>query len=131
MSLILVIEDDKLVRFTIRQTLEGIGHQIIEAANGRLGVKSFAEHGADLVITDIIMPEMEGIETIAALRKLSAGCKIIATTGGGRTGVSEHLRSATLAGADDTLPKPFDNDILIEKVNRLLPDCPPSAATQP
>ncbi len=131
MSLILVIEDDALVRFTIRETLEAIGHQINEADNGRHGVKSFAEHGADLVITDIIMPEMEGIETIAALRKLNAACKIIATTGGGRTGVTEHLRSATLAGADDVLPKPFDNDILIEKVNGLLPDYPRSAGTQP
>jgi CheY-like chemotaxis protein len=66
-------------------------------------VASACQHGADLVITDIVMPDMEGIETIIALRSLSADCKIIATTGGSRTGIAEHLRSATLAGANDVL----------------------------
>jgi len=69
-------------------------------------VASTCQQGADLVITDIVMPDMEGIETIIALRSLSTDCKIIATTGGGRTGIAEHLRSATLAGANDVLACP-------------------------
>ena len=82
----------------------------------------YAENSADFVITDIIMPEVEGIETIRSLSKSNSGCKIIAMSGGGRIDADKYLRMAKQMGADDVIPKPIEETILLDSVSRVLTD---------
>jgi CheY-like chemotaxis protein len=109
---ILIIDDDDLLRTMLRLTLEEFGHTVTEARNGLEGLRLFQREPADLVITDLIMPEKEGIETIMELRKKYPGVKIIAMSGGGRVTAASHLRAARQLGANHVLTKPFDNDDL-------------------
>jgi DNA-binding response OmpR family regulator len=83
MSNILVIEDDEQVRVVIRKMIEREGHNVLEAADGVEGVRIFRENRIDLTITDIPMPEKDGILTILELKKLSSSVKIIAISGAG------------------------------------------------
>jgi CheY-like chemotaxis protein len=78
MTHILVIDDDPLVRYSVRTILEGAGHEVTEADNGRSGLESFRATRYDAVITDIIMPDMEGIETIRAIRALDRQMPVLA-----------------------------------------------------
>ncbi len=120
MARILVVDDEDLVRLTLRQMLEAGGHEVIEAANGKQGVALEAENPVDLVVTDIIMPEQEGIETIVQLRRKNPSLKIIAISGGGRMKNMDFLKIAANVGADATLTKPFSTQELTEVVNRCL-----------
>lgn len=120
MALILIIDDDDALRATMRKILERAGHEVRDAADGDRGLKIFREEGPDLVITDIIMPEKEGIETIQELREEDPELPILAVSGGGRADPSEPLTDAMLLGADETLAKPFGVDELREMVERLL-----------
>jgi YesN/AraC family two-component response regulator len=120
MARILLIDDEELVRATLRILLEETGYEVIEAANGRKGVARQNETPCDLVITDIVMPDMEGIETIIQLKRNNPDVKIIAISGGGRTGNSEYLVQAQKLGADRALGKPFSNAELIANVEELL-----------
>ncbi|SRR5258708_3440895 len=106
---VLVIEDDAGVRNLLHGILKKMpGCYVALASNGREGLIVFRRGGADLVITDIIMPEQEGIETIRELRKLDSRVPIIAMSGGGRTANSDFLDIARKFGATVTLPKPFN-----------------------
>jgi DNA-binding response OmpR family regulator len=116
MAKILVIDDDAMVRETVIQILEDNGHQVTAAEDGRCGVALFRSQRPDLVITDIIMPEQEGIQTILEIRRLHAGAKIIAISGGGRMGNTDFLAIARRIGADHSLTKPFDPEQLLERV---------------
>lgn len=120
MARILVVDDEDLVRLTLRQMLEAAGHVVFEAANGRDGVALQAEQPVDLVLTDIIMPDQEGIETIVQLRRKNPRLKIIAISGGGRMKNMDFLKIAANVGADATLAKPFSTRELTEAVNRCL-----------
>lgn len=120
MAKIIVIEDEELVRYTLKLTLESVGHEVWEACNGREGVALVESTPCDLVITDIIMPEMEGIETISTLRSKSGQLPIIAVSGGGRIGNMDFLKAAKELGATTILPKPFEPDELLELVDRFL-----------
>lgn len=120
MARILVVDDEELVRLTLRQMLEAGGHDVIEAANGKQGVALEAEHAVDLVVTDIIMPEQEGIETIVQLRRKNPSLKIVAISGGGRMKNMDFLKIAANVGADATLTKPFSTQELTEVVDRCL-----------
>ena len=120
MACILVVDDEKLVRATLRQMLEKAGHQVFEAANGVEALYAFEKCEANLVITDIIMPEKEGIETIMELRQRKPGLKIIAMSGGGRTGNTNYLDLAKSFGADNILPKPFKTGEIQDLVNRTM-----------
>lgn len=120
MARILVVDDEDLVRLTLRQMLEAGGHEVIEAANGKQGVALEAENSVDLVVTDIIMPEQEGIETIVQLRRKNPSLKIIAISGGGRMKNMDFLKIAANVGADATLTKPFSTQELTEVVDRCL-----------
>ena len=84
MSNILVIEDDEQVRVVIKKMIECEGHNVLEAADGVESVRIFRENRIDLTVTDILMPEKDGILTILELKKLSSSVKIIAISGGGR-----------------------------------------------
>ena len=117
---ILVIDDDEQMRVLLRQVMEWAGHEVVEAADGREGTRLQRQHRADLVITDLIMPEQEGLETITALRRDYPNLKIIAISGGGRIGPEAYLPAARELGADRVFSKPFDVQELAETVRELL-----------
>jgi DNA-binding response OmpR family regulator len=129
MANILVIDDDDAVRRSIRRALELDGHSIVEAADGWQGLLRFGERTVDLVVTDILMPNREGIETIIELRRRSETLPIVAVSGGSlttdRDGV---LLSADLLGASRVLAKPFAVDELRAMVSGLLGDAPSDPA---
>ncbi|MCD6116509.1 response regulator, partial [bacterium] len=83
MAYILVMEDERIIQTIIRRYLEREGHEVVIAGDGEEGIKLYNERPADLVLTDIIMPKKEGIETIRDLKKISPDVKIIAMSGGG------------------------------------------------
>ena len=120
MAKILIIDDDQMVSATIELLLLKAGHTVTLAGNGNLGVASFKASPADLIITDMIMPEKEGIETIQEIRALSPKVPIIAISGGGRTKNYDFLRMANKLGANEVLKKPFANDELLTLVNKCL-----------
>lgn len=121
MATILVTDDEALIRLTIRKMLEKEGHRVLEACDGKQAEAVTAEVKIDLLITDIIMPEQEGIETIMAIRKTQSELPILAMSGGGRNANLDYLVTAELLGANATLCKPFGKDALIQAVNALLP----------
>lgn len=107
MPKILVVDDDAMVRTTVSTILRHHGFEVDLAVNGKQGLAAFREAAPDLVITDIIMPEKEGLETIIEMRRARPAIKIIAMSGGGRVGNSDFLRMAKSLGADAVIPKPF------------------------
>ena len=117
---ILVIDDEQLIRLQIRSALELEGYVVHEAANGNEGLARIAEAAPDVVITDILMPDKEGIETILELRRTHPKIRIIAISGGGRTGNKDFLRTAKHLGADRTLAKPFGLAELLRLVRDVL-----------
>ena len=121
MARILIIEDDDTFRAMVRKMLEKAGYNDIEeAADGSIGVKLFRQRPFDLVITDIIMPDKEGLEMITELTRAYPRIKIIAMSGGGRDGPKNYLTIAKYLGAGRTLAKPFSHSDLIEVVQELL-----------
>jgi CheY-like chemotaxis protein len=120
MQKILVIDDNVVVRNTIIQLLESDGYQVVGAADGRRGLLAFRQAQPDLVITDIIMPEKEGIETIRDIRGECPDAKIIAISGGGRIGNTDFLRIARQLGACDVVAKPLDPDHFLDVVRSCL-----------
>ena len=104
---ILVIDDDEDFRSMLRTALEQDGYVVEEARNGREGLQRYVIAPADVVITDLLMPEREGLETIRALRQMNPQVKIIAISGGGRSGRLNFLPLASMFGALRTLQKPF------------------------
>lgn len=117
MALILVIEDNTQLRRTLVRTLTAAGHDVRDAADGVKGLKLFAESSAALIITDIVMPEKEGIETIRQLRQRAPDLPIIAISGGGRL---DYLGFAKELGATATLTKPFGAEQLLTAVTEAL-----------
>ncbi len=117
---ILVIDDDETIRELLRAILEHEGYRVLEAPDGDEGIKQFIETPTDLVITDLIMPGKEGIETIRDLRRKFPGVKIIAISGGGRIGPDSYLKMAKGVGALRTLSKPFDKTILLKTVKEVI-----------
>jgi CheY-like chemotaxis protein len=120
MAHILLIDDDTALRTMLRLTLIHFGHTVTEAGNGREGLARFAEARVDLVITDIVMPDVEGLEVLMALRLKQPPVKIIAISGGGRGSSTDYLRVATQKGAAKVLAKPFSNETLIRTINEVM-----------
>jgi len=116
---ILIVDDEPDVRRSLRKRLEKVGHCVVEAADGRAAAEQARTTPPDLVITDIIMPDTDGIETIATLRQNAPHLRILAISGGGRTGRTDFLQYARKLGADDILAKPFSSDTLHAKVDAL------------
>ena len=124
MSRILVIDDNANIVALLRRVLERAGHDVRTTSDGPAGVRAFREHGADLIITDIYMPEQDGIETILQLRALDVGVKIIAISGGDQTETHDSLQVAALLGAVRTMPKPLDTAELLGAVAKTLAEPP-------
>jgi DNA-binding response OmpR family regulator len=121
MARILLIDDDDLVRAMLSQTLAHFGHVVIEARDGKEGMTLFAASGADLVITDLVMPEKEGLEVVMELLAGGNPPRIIAMSGGGRRDPTNYLTLAKHLGAAAILSKPFSSEVLMAAVNGLLP----------
>jgi DNA-binding NtrC family response regulator len=119
-SRILIIEDDSDLRQVLKIMLEKAQYFVTEAENGISGIKAFKKEKFDLVITDIIMPEKEGIETIFELKKINSEVKIIAISGGGRIAASEYLNMAKNFGVAKVLSKPFKKEIFLSSVKDIL-----------
>ena len=120
MANILVADDEELARFTIREILEAEGHTVVEAKNGVEAIALFNKNPTDLIITDIIMPDKEGIETIIELKRDHPEVKIIAISGGGRTRNLDFLDLAKRYGANVILAKPFSEDELLGALGEVL-----------
>lgn len=120
MTRILIIDDDDNVRTSLRMALEDANYEIVEASDGESGLKRFREDPTDLVITDIIMPEKEGIELISDLRKEFPDVKIIAISGGGRAGNNIYLNTSLTLGAMKTFSKPIDLEEFLGAIEELV-----------
>lgn len=114
MAKILIIDDQEPIRGLLRAILEGVGYEVSEAVNGREGLALCQERPVDLVITDIVMPEMNGLDLILELTRESLSVKVIAMSG--EQGTDDHLHAAKLLGARETLHKPFDLEHLLDAV---------------
>ena len=114
---ILVLDDDDAVRGMLQQTLSDAGYDVVSARDGRAGMRLMGEHEFDLVLTDLIMPDQEGIETIRQLRSQYPEIRIVAMSGALD---SVYLKSAALLGAHVTLRKPIDSQELLRIVRELL-----------
>ncbi|MBT4769481.1 MAG: response regulator [Rhodospirillaceae bacterium] len=117
---IVVIDDEPVVCDTITEMLQKAGHDVRSASDGNVGIKLCQEQPPHIVITDIIMPEKEGIETIRELTKDYPDIRIIAISGGGRIDNTDLLRIAGHFGAHKILEKPFSRADLLEAVDDLL-----------
>ncbi|MBI4961797.1 MAG: response regulator [Desulfomonile tiedjei] len=121
MALILVIDDEEDIRDLVSRILKQAGHQVLEAPDGNVGTSLYRKHLPELLITDIIMPEKEGIETIRELRQDFPNVKIIAISGGGQALPRDTcLQFAKGLGANITLAKPFSRQELLDAVQKVL-----------
>jgi CheY-like chemotaxis protein len=124
MARVLVIEDDDAVRSLVIRMLERVGHEVVATPDGREALRLFGEEPTDLVITDINMPGMDGIEVISAFRAMRAGVPIIAISGGGLMPKELLLSSAAAMGAVEVVSKPFEISRLVGAVDRALQQQP-------
>ena len=118
---ILVIDDDDMVRDSLAVVLRGQGYDVYTASDGYRGMSVFASARPDMVVTDILMPDQEGIETIRRMRLEYPEIKIIAMSGGGRIIDIDVLDLASKLGADAVLAKPFDPEHLLRRISDLTP----------
>ena len=120
MGRVMVVEDDNSVRELLREILKRAGHEVMAAGNGKEALALYKKTPADLIITNILMPEKEGLETIQELRRENPDIKIIAISGGGQIGPADYLEVARRFGAMRTFSKPFDRKELLKAVDELL-----------
>ncbi len=124
MARILVIDDDPQLRRLLRRYFERHHHAVAEAADGNEGLARFHESGADIIITDLIMPGKEGMETILELRRNNPDVKVIAMSGGGRVAPAGYLKLAKGIGASRVFSKPFELAELHQAVEELIGENP-------
>lgn len=120
MARLLIIDDDDTIRRMLAKTLTKAGYDVLAAADGDEGLKQFRKNEIDLVITDLIMPEKEGIEMIMELKTDFPDAKIIAMSGGAQIGPDEYLKLAVALGAQRTLKKPIVRDDLLGAIKEIL-----------
>lgn len=122
---VLVIEDEKAVRKLVGRMLESRDHTMIEASDGVQGLQAFQEEKPDVVVTDIIMPNADGLEVIRKIMEWEPEAKIIAISGGGRVEERTYLNYAKKFGAQAILAKPFEPDELLSLIESLSEPMPP------
>ncbi|MCK4670992.1 MAG: response regulator [Candidatus Aegiribacteria sp.] len=120
MASILIVDDDSMVRKMLVKVFQNENYLTLEASDGNSALRIFRDETIDVVITDIVMPDMEGIETIRELRKINPDVKIIAFSGGGSLSPDGYLKIAASMGAKYTFQKPFDIKELKKAVKKLL-----------
>lgn len=120
MHKVLVIEDESGLREMIKTTLIRRKYTVTEASNGKEALIHFKPSMTDLVVTDLIMPEEDGLKVIMKLKELKPSIKIIAISGGGKAGPGGYLNLAKALGADTVISKPFSINDLVNKIEELL-----------
>ncbi len=120
MKTVLVVDDDSQIRKLLRRTLENRGYQVSEAANGLEAERMYKSNRPDLMITDIVMPEKEGIETILDLIRYDPTATVIAISGGGRIPSDKYLKLAKQLGAARVFEKPLNLAELVDGVDALI-----------
>ena len=120
MPRILLIEDDEPLRDTLRKTFVRAGYEVDDAPNGTAALQAYRRQRSDVVITDIVMPVKEGLETISELRRLAPDAKIIAISGGAIGSADDYLVMARHLGASRILAKPFSGDEILAMVADVL-----------
>lgn len=120
MARILIIDDEALIRDLLTKILEREGYETVAASDGKKGIKIYRENPIDLIITDLIMPEKDGLETIMELRRDFKDVIIIAMSGGGKIDSKTYLEIAKTMGATETIKKPFDPEELLKTVQEVL-----------
>ena len=111
---ILIIDDDALMRLALAKILLSAGYDVEQAGDGDEGLRLQRSQSFDLIITDLIMPDKEGIQIIRELRKEDSAIRIIAMSAGGRGGATDYLKWARLMGAKQCLSKPIKREELLE-----------------
>jgi DNA-binding response OmpR family regulator len=114
------MDDDEPITRMLRKVLESRGHEVYTASNGREGMRLFGSAPVDLVISDILMPEMDGIETLKELLHRNPSLKLIAVSGGGTRLKMDILKVARILGASATFEKPYNLRELMARVDELL-----------
>jgi CheY-like chemotaxis protein len=117
---VLIVEDDKELRKMLKMSLLRRNFTVLEAENGKAAITHFKPLITDLVVTDLIMPEEDGLKVVIKLRELKPSIKIIAISGGGKVGPGSYLNLAKALGADAIYSKPFSINDLITKIEQLL-----------
>ena len=120
MSRILVIDDEQLIRQALRSILERAGHTVLDAPNGREGMVLWRDEPVDVVVTDIYMPEKDGVQVLLEMKHVATKPKIIAMSGGGQRGLLDWRTAALQLGADGVLLKPFDEQTLLFTIQEVL-----------
>jgi len=120
MAEILIIDDEPGVLRILRKILEKAGHSVREAPDGEVALRDFEGKPADLVITDIFMPSMDGIEFLVNIRATFPEARVLAMSGGGLLSKDQALGDASLLGADQILQKPFTKNEVLAAVDRTL-----------
>ncbi len=118
MAKILVVDDAMFMRSRLRGLLEGAGHEVTEAPNGKEAVERFSELQPDLVLMDVTMPEMDGLEALKKIRSTSPTAKVIMCSALGQQSI---VLEAIKAGAKDFIVKPFRPEKVLEAVGRQIP----------
>lgn len=113
MALVLIVDDAAFMRMRLRKVVTDAGHSVVEASNGREAVAAYAEHKPDLVLMDITMPEMDGIEALKTIIAQDAGAKVIMCTALGQKSM---VMEAVRAGAKDFIVKPFQPDQVLAAI---------------
>lgn len=122
---ILIVDDDTAMREVLRRALEREGYVVSEAGNGKAALDQLAIQGVDGVVTDIVMPDSEGVELTLTLRKTHPKLPVIAMSGGGHCSPDTYLSMARAAGARHVLAKPFEIRKLLELLRAIHPVPPP------
>ena len=117
---ILIVDDEAQMRLALRQMLEREGYTVREAENGDKAIRIHREKQADLIITDIIMPDKEGLGTIVELKNEFPHTKIFAMSGGGKNSPEQYLRMASGLGVDRVFIKPFNREDILSAVAEAL-----------
>jgi DNA-binding response OmpR family regulator len=120
MRKILIIDDEPYILLMLKKMLEKAGYEVDLASSGQEGMELFEKDKVDLVITDIIMPDKEGLEIILEMKKIRPDLKIIAISGGGRISPESYLECASHFGASRIFQKPFKQKELVAAVNELV-----------
>lgn len=120
MAKVLIIDDDAAMRRMMSRVLTDARHQVIEASDGRDGIRKFRAEAPEIIVTDIVMPEQEGIQTIREIRAAGSTVGIIAISGGGGDDGALYLTIAEELGADAVLQKPFRLAELVAVIDRML-----------
>ncbi len=120
MTRILLIDDDEFVRESLSIVLEDAGYEVTTADNGKTGIKQLTQQKFDVMITDVVMPEKDGIEVLMEAKRNYPDTKVIVISGGGRINVKDYLSVAEQLEAHGVLAKPFTNQELLGKVSELL-----------